>query len=292
MVATVEELLNKAHAKNKNKKPNESPIKTPAKVEVISEKAGAIADIAKFTFRRDDNDSPTALFSKESIEQTALQSVSRLMNLWNSEISERVSRFVTPEDYVKNVNEIFSSYQGIRFRIDSTVAFLIGDILNECKTRFFNDEKKIGKKWLDFLKENISFSQRQAYDFMSISSKLSYARGKKLTMEQFRALLTLHSAGFDIHRLPHDLELMSPSHIVNLKNQNVLEEGEEAKKISRKQAMSTMLPVVTKLEKMMKEYDSLPLLSMESQTQKEKDHILSLKLKLESILSLINKNIF
>ena len=51
---------------------------------------------------------------------------------------------------LKNANKIFSSYQGIRFKIDSAVAYLIGDILNECRERFFNEDKKDGKKEIEF----------------------------------------------------------------------------------------------------------------------------------------------
>jgi len=279
-MATVEELLNKAHAKNKHIKAEEKNT-----VENLDSKPGAVS---KFSYRRDDDDSPTSLFTNEGVESSAIQSVARLMNMWKSQSQERNQNFLQPEDYIENVNKIFSSYQGIRFKIDSAVAFLIGDILNECKIRFFDEDKKLGRKWLDFLKEKISFSQRQAYDFMSISSKLSFIRGKNLTMEQFRALLSLHTSGFEIHRIPENIESLTPSLILGLKKE-VESEKNEIKKVSRKQAISAMMPIATKLERMMSEFNCL--VSDNNPSGKEKDYILSLKVKLENVLSLINNNI-
>ncbi len=278
-MATVEELVNKANLKNKIFKQEETNT-----IDGLDSKPGAIS---KLSFHRDDNDSPTSMFTNEGIESSAIQSVARLMNMWKSQTQERNKNFVQPDDYIENVNKIFSSYQGIRFKIDSAVAFLIGDILNECKIRFFDEDKKTGKKWVDFLKKKISFSVRQAYDFMSISSKLSFIRGKNLTMEQFRALLSLHTSGFEIHKIPDNIESLTPNSILSLKKD--VEEEKVEKTISRKQAIITMMPIATKLEKMMAEFNCL-ILNNNSDT-KEKDYILSLKVKLENVLSLINKNI-
>ena len=278
-MATVEELLTKANSKNKNFKLEEKTT-----IENLDTKPGAVS---KFSFRRDDDDSPTSLFTNEGIESSAMQSVTRLMNMWKSQSQERNQNFIQPGDYIENANKIFSSYQGIRFKIDSAVAFLIGDILNECKARFFDENNKIGEKWLDFLKEKISFSVRQAYDFMSISSKLSFIRGKNLTMEQFRALLSLHTSGFEIHKIPENIESLTPNLILGLKKD--IQEKTKETQISRIRSLSLMMPVVNQLERKMKEFDCLAI-EGESK-EKEKMLILSMQVKLESILSLINKNI-
>lgn len=247
---------------------------------------------AQFSFHRDENDSPTSLFTDSGVEASTTQSITRLMNLWQDQNKEREKNCSTPEDYISNANKIFKTYQGIRFKLDSSIAFLIGDMLNECKARFFSEEKKEGKRWVDFLKEEISFSVRQAYDFMSISNRLQDLKDKVLSMEQLRALLILHSSGFDLHKIPQNVENMLPGDILDLKK--LLPSLEVAPvRPSCIQQLSRMMAVTTKLEQMTLDLESVfksnPDFSMSNLNKREKDHISSLKVKLESILSLINK---
>lgn len=282
-MADLSEMLEKA-----NKKLNKAP-QTVQVTNTVPKKKEKQNE--KFDFHRDEQDSPTYFFTDSEIEASTTQSVIRLTNLWKEQNIEREKSFSTPEDYITNANKIFKSYQVIRYKLDSSIAFLVGDILNKCKERFFNEEKKEGKRWVDFLKDSISFSVRQAYDFMSISNKLQILKNRMLSMEQLRALLTLHSSGFDLHEVPQDLEKMFPHDILNLQKQ--LPSPEENKShASSIQQLSRIMAVATKLERLTLEFEtkikSNSNILNTNLGKKEKDYILSLKVKLQSILSMID----
>lgn len=156
----------------------------------------------------------------ENIEEAAERTLDRLMSTWSEEKEIQERTFQSPEDYTNRVSKYWKSYNGLRTTLDASVVFVIGETLEACRQRFFNDEiedQKSHGRFKDYLESHIPFSVRQAYDFMAISQRLALFREKKLGMEQFRALLSVAKAGVDLANLPSAIEAMSVKDLLALK---------------------------------------------------------------------------
>jgi hypothetical protein len=156
----------------------------------------------------------------ENIEEAAERTLDRLMSTWSEEKEIQERTFQSPEDYTNRVSKYWKSYNGLRATLDASVVFVIGETLEACRQRFFNDETedpKSHKRFKDYLESHIPFSVRQAYDFMAISQRLALFRERKLGMEQFRALLAIAKAGVDLANLPSTIEAMSVKDLLALK---------------------------------------------------------------------------
>lgn len=160
--------------------------------------------------------SPTSLFTPESIQEGAVRGVQRLMNLWNSRIPEMEAEFQEPSDYLNEANRLYQQYQGLRVKLDSAVAYSIGDTLNRCRDRFFETGTLNGLSWTNFLKNQTKFSPRIAYDFMNIASRLTSLKGRTFSMDQLRAILQLAKTGFPVNTLPEDAEDLTVKQLLGL----------------------------------------------------------------------------
>lgn len=158
--------------------------------------------------------------TNENIEEAAKRTLDRLMSTWSEEKENQELTFQSPEDYTNRISKYWKSYNGLRATLDASVVFVIGETLEACRKRFFNDEteeQRSHKRFKDYLESRIPFSVRQAYDFMAISQRLALFRENKLGMEQFRALLAIAKAGVDLANLPTTIETMSAKDLLALK---------------------------------------------------------------------------
>ena len=121
------------------------------------------------------------------------------------------------DDYMNHVNGIFSSYSSIRKKLDGSIVFLIGDLLLECRSKFFPEtDRKTRGQWSSFLKSNlcVGFEKSTAYVFMSVAEKLNSYRNQSLSISSLKNLLKLKNSGFDLGGLdPHQI---SNEYISNL----------------------------------------------------------------------------
>lgn len=253
--------------------------------------ASVIENVQRVVMHRDDNDSPTALFLPEVVEETALLSVQRLINLWDSQKEEREQKLGSPEEYIEEANRLFTSYKGLRIKIDSAVAYSIGDTLNSCKEKFFKDGSNGNMNWTQFIQSKISFSLRIAYDFMNISKHLSGLKGKKMSMEQFRAALSVVSSGIALDELAGRIEQMSPKEILSLKAPR-----EQRIERSPQQIIVGLKVLLVKAEDQVKEFTKgikgrNSMLGKHNLAEKEKAEVRVLQLRLQSILSSLDEHL-
>lgn len=302
---SLDEMLKKANSMVKS--PGKAPAKAPAKITAKApakqepapkekaakaEKPGASVVVAEeaHVFHRDASDSPTSLFTPESVEESALNGLQRLMNMWDARMPELERSFNSADEYVAEANRIFEQYRGLRIKIDSAVAYTIGDTLNHCRERFFKAGTLNGQTWTQFVQTRCRFSFRQAYDFMNIATRLGSLRGRKLSMEQFRAILHVTGLGLALDSLPGNLESLSPKEILKL--------GASLEAPQRKGGfgwhLGTMRPMVVRMGACASELQKI--LEQKNATgekmtlsRSEKNQILSAQRQLREILSVFDK---
>ena len=162
---------------------------------------------------------------------------------------------------------------------------MIGETLEACRQRFFNEEseeQKSHKRFKDYLESQIPFSVRQAYDFMAISQRLALFREKKLGMEQFRALLTIAKSGIDLSNLPPAIESMSVKDLLALKS----------KPQSSSQPQMVFGNINASIRKLENVVSALyPSEVKNNLNSKQKEQILSLHQKLIELADTIEKNL-
>lgn len=146
----------------------------------------------------------------ESPDQAAERTVKNLIDSWGTERAERELGLASEEDYVSKIVELWSQYQRIRDSLDGAVVFVIGDLLNSCRQRFFASGRNArGEKFTEFIEKQAPIGWRQAYDFMAISNELNLFRDKKMGFNKFRALLQLARAGVDMANIASNVENLS-----------------------------------------------------------------------------------
>ena len=107
--------------------------------------------------------------NSENIEDAAVSGIERLIKNWDLSLDENENRMNNPEEYSTSVKKYWDTYQKFRTHFDASIAFIVGDLLNRCREKFFENQDKGFKKYLE---TQIPFSFRLAYDLMAISKKL------------------------------------------------------------------------------------------------------------------------
>lgn len=154
--------------------------------------------------------------SPEGTLKRSIESLDGFCAFWEEKSSAR-GELKTPDEYINQVNTIYSSYRTIRKNLDGTIAYLIGDWLIECRSRFFpdNDRKSRGQ-WFSFLTTHLcsGFEKTTAYEFMSIAEKLKSYRENKLPLHLLKALLRAKNSGVKVELL--DVNNISSKEILTL----------------------------------------------------------------------------
>lgn len=144
----------------------------------------------------------------------ASTSLDGFVGFWSGERAKALGLH-TPEEYLSCVNECFEAYGRLRRKLDGSVAFLLGDFLLECRSRFFpeaeHDRKEAGQ-WSLFLQQHLckGFSKSFAYACMQIARELDSLRGRSLLFTQLRAALQVQAKGGEVGEI---LESMTESEI-------------------------------------------------------------------------------
>lgn len=213
----------------------------------------------------------------ESALLEAKQNLNGFIHYWSGEEWVGKRKFDTPEQYMENVNKLFSSYSTLRRELDSSVAFIIGEWLLECKSKFFPDSecnRKEATRWSEFLVSNLcnGFKRTMAYNCMRVSRELKDIRGKSLSWRQMLAILKIKNKGIDLSKV--DVEGLSELEIISLAKPN--EEPESLDFISR--ANVSLVATRKRLEKLNDE-----------EKNKFKMQISILKREVKLMLSIIDK---
>ncbi len=173
--------------------------------------------------------------SPEGTLKRSIESLDGFCSFWEEQSITR-HELKNPEAYLNQVNTIYSSYRNIRKNLDGTIAYLIGDWLLECRSRFFPDtDRKTRGQWFSFLRSNLcdGFEKTTAYEFMSIAEKLKEYRREKLPLHMLKALLRAKNGGVEIQNL--DVNHVSSKDVLSLlssskeKSSSELTQGEVKK---------------------------------------------------------------
>ena len=218
--------------------------------------------------------------NSENIEDAAVSGIERLIKNWDLSLDENENRMNNPEEYSTSVKKYWDTYQKFRTHFDASIAFIVGDLLNRCREKFFENQDKGFKKYLE---TQIPFSVRLAYDLMAISKKLSLFKEKKLTMEKLRALLTVSKSGIDLTQLFSNVEDLEIKDILSFKPMT------KEKKTNVSFNLGQLSSAINSLDRKVSEI----FIEQGEDKFSEKQLILisSAQEKLASILSMINKNI-
>ena len=202
-------------SQNKNKKINlesdsinqEQKLQVQDQQRTIGASSGAAASVI---------DNYLDLYSPEGALKSSISSLDGFCTFWQEQVTNR-DNLSKPEDYFHKVNTIFTSYSTLRSSMDSTIAYLIGDMLVDCRERFFpNEDRKTKGLWASFLKKNLckTFERSTAYDFIAIAEKLKEFRGQKLKINTLKALVRAKNAGLDLKTI--DIDNSTTSELLSL----------------------------------------------------------------------------
>ncbi len=212
-------------------------------------------------------------YSSEGALKKSVDSLDGFCSYWEEQakIRDNLSNAV---DYLNQVNIIFNSYKTIRKNLDGTIAYLIGDWLFSCRTRFFpNDDRKTRGLWSTFLKDNLcnGFEKSTAYEFMAIAEKLKQYRLSKLPIHTLKALLRAHNSGVDIKSI--DVALISAKDILALR---------ENTKDSFKIFKSNMAKLRNEIDSMTEKFMRL------EKTDTDKNEVIKLKNSIEKLQRILS----
>lgn len=172
-------------------------------------------------------------YTPEGALKKSIDSLDSFCSYWEEQAKDR-DKLKSAVEYIDQVNTIYSSYRTMRKNLDGTIAYLIGEWLLECRSKFFpqNDRKSRGQ-WFSFLKSHLcqGFEKTTAYEFMSIAEKLKNYRQSKLPLHTLKALLRACNSGVDITTI--DINNISSKAILALREQVEVSEGLMSKKVYR-----------------------------------------------------------
>lgn len=201
--------------KNKNKTDHSTP-----EISIVNQKSdlhepqqrtiGATSDAVHVI------DNYLHLYSPEGALKNSVNSLDGFCTYWQEQVANR-ENLSQPEEYFNQVNTIFTSYSTLRRSMDSTIAYLIGDMLVDCRERFFpSEDRKTKGLWATFLKKHLckTFERSTAYDFIAIAEKLKEFKGQKLKINTLKALVRAKNAGLDLKTI--DIDNSTTSELLSL----------------------------------------------------------------------------
>jgi hypothetical protein len=218
-------------------------------------------------------------YTPESSLTRAKDGVEYFTKYWSMEMKKR-DHLLDANAYIEKVNFIFQSYITVRKNFDVSVAYLIGDWLNECRKEFFPaDDRKSASEWNRFLEENLckDFKKTSANLYMRIAEKLSAFREKKLPIQKLEALAKLVDAGTDISPLIPRAEELSLAELMAFKPQK------EQKALTSQQSFNKIAAWLSSARTELSK-------SKELNINFKDVHVSHMKSEVEIILSLLEKD--